>query len=88
ELMSAELLRIWSADTKTVLFITHQLDEAVYLADRVVVLAAHPGTVREIVEIPFGRPRDLALKRSPDFGEIVAHIWGLIEDEVKSSFRN
>lgn len=87
ELMSAELLRIWSVDKKTVLFITHQLDEAVYLADRVVVLAAHPGAVREIVDVPFERPRDLSVKRSRDFGKIVEHIWGLIEDEVTSSFR-
>jgi len=85
EIMSAELLGIWSADKKTVVFITHQIDEAVYLADRVVVLSAHPGTVREIVTVPFDRPRDLSLKRTPEFGRIVDHIWSLIEDEVRGS---
>lgn len=85
EIMSAELLRIWSADRKTVVFVTHQIDEAVYLADRVVVLSAHPGTVREVVAVPFGRPRDLHLKRTPEFGRLVDHIWSLIEDEVRSS---
>ena len=85
EIMSAELLRIWSADRKTVVFITHQIDEAVYLADRVVVLSARPGTVREIVDVDFERPRDLGVKRTPEFGRIVDHIWSLIEDEVRGS---
>ncbi|WP_026930039.1 ABC transporter ATP-binding protein [Glycomyces tenuis] len=85
EIMSSELLRIWSADRKTVVFVTHQIDEAVYLADRVVVLSARPGTVREIVPVPFERPRALPLKRTPQFGRIVDHIWSLIEDEVRGS---
>lgn len=85
EIMSAELLRIWSADRKTVVFITHQIDEAVYLADRVVVLSARPGTVRETVPVAFDRPRELGLKRTPEFGRIVDHIWSLIEDEVRGS---
>ncbi len=85
EIMSAELLRIWSQDRKTVVFITHQIDEAVYLADRVVVLSAHPGRVKEIVDVPFARPRDLALKRTEEFGAVVEHIWELIEKEVRGS---
>lgn len=85
EIMSAELLRIWSVDKKTVMFITHQIDEAVFLADRVVVLSAHPGTIREIVPVPFARPRELHLKRTQEFGAIVDHIWSLIEDEVRGS---
>lgn len=85
EIMSAELLRIWSLDKKTVLFITHQIDEAVYLSDRVVVLSAHPGTVREIIPVTFDRPRDLHLKRTPEFGALVDRIWSLIEDEVRGS---
>lgn len=85
EIMSAELLRIWAMDKKTVVFITHQIDEAVYLADRVVVLSAHPGTVREIVPINFDRPRDLHLKRTPEFGALVDKIWSLIEHEVRGS---
>jgi NitT/TauT family transport system ATP-binding protein len=85
EIMSAELLRIWTADRKTVLFITHQIDEAVYLADQVVVLSARPGTVREVVDVDLPRPRELSVKRTPEFGRIVDHIWGLIEDEVRRS---
>ena len=85
EIMSAELLRIWNADRKTVLFITHQIDEAVYLADRVVVLSARPGTVREVIDVDLPRPRDLSVKRTAEFGRLVDHIWGLIEHEVRRS---
>lgn len=85
EIMQAELLRIWSDDQKTVVFITHQIDEAVYLSDRVVVLSARPGTVREIVEIDLPRPRSLHVKRTETFGRYVDHIWSLIEVEVRRS---
>lgn len=85
EIMQSELLRIWSTDRKTVVFITHQIDEAVYLADRVVVLSARPGTVREIVDIDLPRPRDLHVKRTAEFGAYVDHVWSLIEVEVRRS---
>ena len=87
ELMQAELLRIWAEEKRTVVFITHQIDEAVYLADQVVVLSARPGRVREIVDVTFERPRDLHIKRTEEFGQVVDHIWGLIESEVRSSFQ-
>lgn len=83
EIMQAELLRIWSDQKKTVLFVTHQIDEAVYLSDRVIVLSARPGTVREIVPVELPRPRELGIKRTPAFLEVVDHIWRLIEDEVR-----
>lgn len=85
EIMAGELLRIWSQDRKTVVFVTHQIDEAVYLADRVVVLSAHPGRVRDVIDVPFERPRDLRLKRTAEFGAIVDRIWTLIEREVRGS---
>lgn len=85
EIMSSELLRIWNQDRKTVVFITHQIDEAVYLADRVIVLSAHPGTVKDVIDVPFKRPRELHLKRTPEFGQIVDRIWTLIEKEVRGS---
>ena len=75
EFMQAELLKIWSEARKTVLFITHQINEAVYLADRVAVMSARPGRVKGIVPIPFERPRTLALKRDPRFLEIEERIW-------------
>jgi NitT/TauT family transport system ATP-binding protein len=85
EVMQTELLEIWNRDRKTVLFITHQLDEAVILADRIIVMSTHPGRIRETVEIDIPRPRDLQTKRTPEFVAYVDHIWHLIEAEVRSS---
>ena len=75
-----------NAGRKTVMFITHQIDEAVYLADRVVVLGRCPGRVKEIVpiEIPH-RPRSLAVKRTPRFIGYVDAIWQMIEHDVRES---
>jgi len=84
EFMQAELLKIWSQDKKTVLFITHQINEAVYLADRVAVMSARPGRLKGTFKIPFGRPRTLSLKRDPQFLEIEDSIWQLIEEESQS----
>lgn len=84
EIMQTELLSIWQATRKTVLLITHQIDEAVFLSDRVVVLSARPGRVREEVRIDLPRPRDLQLKRDPAFVRHVDHIWKLIEAEVRA----
>ncbi|TKI04293.1 ABC transporter ATP-binding protein [Martelella alba] len=85
EIMQAELLRIWEDSRKTVLMITHQIDEAVYLADRIVVFSARPGKVKQSITVPFPRPRTLHLKRTPEFGAIVDKIWEMIEEEVKQS---
>jgi NitT/TauT family transport system ATP-binding protein len=85
EIMQAELLRIWEQGRKTVLFVTHQIDEAVFLSDRVLVFARRPGRVQENVEVALPRPRTLAIKRTPDFVRYVDHIWRLIEDDVRAS---
>lgn len=85
EVMQTELLRIWDVDRKTVVFVTHQLDEAVYLSDRVIVLGAKPGQVRQIVDIDLTRPRELNMKRTHGFIDFVDKIWKLIEKEVVSS---
>ncbi len=67
------LLRIWDETACTVLFVTHDVAEAVYLADRIFILSARPGTIVEDIPIPFGRPRDEGLKERPEFQEIEAH---------------
>ena len=85
EIMQRELLKIWAKERKTVLFITHQIDEAIYLADRVLVFSHRPGRIAADIRIPFARPRDLALKRSPEFLKYVDEVWKLIEDEVVSA---
>jgi len=85
EIMQTELMRIWEDGRKTVLFVTHQIDEAVFLADRVLVFARRPGRLRENVAIALPRPRALAIKRTAEFVRYVDHIWRLIEDDVRAS---
>ena len=85
EIMQTELMRIWEAGRKTVLFVTHQIDEAVFLADRVLVFARRPGRLRESVAVELARPRTLATKRTAEFVRYVDHIWRLIEDDVRAS---
>jgi len=80
EYMQAELLKIWAGARKTVVFITHQINEAVYLADRVIVMSPRPGRIKGQFSIPFERPRTLALKRDPRFLEIEDAIWKLVEE--------
>jgi NitT/TauT family transport system ATP-binding protein len=84
EIMQTELMRIWEAGRKTVLLITHQIDEAVFLSDRVVVFSARPGSVRAEVPITLPRPRGLELKRQPEFVALVDQIWKMIEAEVRA----
>jgi NitT/TauT family transport system ATP-binding protein len=85
EIMQAELQRIWEEGRKTVLFVTHQIDEAVFLADRVLVFARRPGRILEDVRIELPRPRTLSTKREPAFVALVDHIWRLIENDVRES---
>ena len=80
EYMQSELLKIWAEARKTVVFITHQINEAVYLADRVVVLSSRPGRVKGEFTVPFDRPRTLDLKRSPRFLQIEDAIWKMVEE--------
>ena len=84
EHMQLELLKIWSQAQKTVVFITHQINEAVYLADRVVVMSPRPGRVKGVFDVPFERPRTLSLKRDPAFLKIEDSIWQLVEDQPQA----
>ncbi len=88
EIMQDELLRIWRETGNTVVFITHQIDEAIFLADRVLILAARPGRVQEILDINIPRPRSLEVKRTPEFGALVDHVWRGIERQVRASIRD
>jgi NitT/TauT family transport system ATP-binding protein len=85
DLMQSELLRIWESTHKTAMFITHQIDEAIYLADKVVVMTARPGRIREVIPIDLPRPRPLSIKREPAFVEYLDRIWMLIEEEGRLS---
>jgi NitT/TauT family transport system ATP-binding protein len=85
EIMQTELLRIWQRGQKTVLFVTHQIDEAVFLADRVLVFARRPGRLQAEIAIPLPRPRELAIKRTAEFVALVDRIWRMIEDDVRAA---
>jgi NitT/TauT family transport system ATP-binding protein len=83
ELMQAELLDICAKAKKTVVFITHQIDEAVYLSDRVIVMSARPGRILDDVAIDLQRPRSLDVKRSPEFTALEQRIWLRLAAEAK-----
>ena len=83
-LLQEELLRIWEETRKTVLFITHSVDEAVTLGDRIMVMTAHPGREKATLEVPFERPRQvLELRARPEYGEFVFNIWSYLREEVQ-----
>jgi NitT/TauT family transport system ATP-binding protein len=84
-IMQDELMRICNETKKTVLLVTHQIDEAVYLSDRVLVFTTRPGRLKEEVAINLPRPRELGVKFSGEFGRLCNHIWRLIEEEVRAS---
>jgi len=80
-LMQAELLRIWQRSRKTVIFVTHDVQEAVFLAERIAVMSARPGHIKEIVETCFDKD-DPGLSRSPAFVETVDRVWNLVRGEA------
>ena len=73
--MQDELIRIWEAEKKTAVFVTHAVDEAVFLSDRIAVMSARPGRVTEIIEVDLPRPRARLMEQSPTFIEIRARVW-------------
>ena len=82
--MQAHLLEIWRNVDVTILFITHDLDEAIFLADRIVVLKANPGEIQEIIEVPVPRPRSLAQVNSPEFLATRRRVDELIHPRVEA----
>jgi NitT/TauT family transport system ATP-binding protein len=80
EVLQEELLRIMQHERKTMVFITHSIDEAILLGDRIAVMSARPGRIREILDVPFAGARDAgALRGDPRFAELRAHIWGELQ---------
>jgi NitT/TauT family transport system ATP-binding protein len=80
--MNSELLKIWEQLRCTVVFVTHSIAEAIFLSDRVVVLSPRPGRVVDIVKVPLPRPRESAVKRTPEFFEIETHVLRALEGQV------
>ncbi len=84
DLMQAELLTIWERTRKTVLFVTHSIEEAAYLSDRVVVLSARPGRQKAEIPVKLPRPRDYEMRLTPEFNELKSAIWNALKDELKA----
>ena len=82
DLMQAELLQIWDKHKKTVLFVTHSIEEAAYLSDRVIVMTARPGRTKRIIKINLPRPRDYEMRLTPEFNDIKLDIWNTLKDEL------
>ena len=82
DLMQVELLRIWQQAKKTVLFVTHQIEEAIYLSDRVMVMTKRPGRAKKIFLIDLPRPRDYEMRVTPEFNELKLEIWNELKDEI------
>jgi NitT/TauT family transport system ATP-binding protein len=84
EILQEEVLRILEHERKTIVFVTHSIDEALLLGDRVIVLTHRPGRVRETVPVPYGRPRSLAAMRAdPAFGTLRTRVWNLLRPEIQ-----
>src|SRR5258706_6128502 len=79
EHMNMVLLRVWEATRKTIVFVTHDLEEAAFLSDRVIVMTARPGTVREIVEVPLPRPRTIDMRYSEEFARLARRLRALLD---------
>src|SRR5258706_5766010 len=82
DLMQTELLEIWERTKKTVLFVTHSIEEAAYLSDRVIVMTARPGRTKTILPIALPRPRGYEMRLTPEFNAIKSRIWEVLKDEL------
>ena len=82
DLMQTELLQIWERTRKTVLFVTHSIEEAAYLSDRVIVMTARPGRMKDIIPIGLPRPRDYEMRLTPEFNDIKSKIWEVLKEEL------
>ena len=84
DLMQTELLQIWERTKKTVLFVTHSIEEAAYLSDRVIIMTARPGRAKETLKIQLPRPRDYEMRLTPQFNDIKSRIWDVLKEELTS----
>jgi len=84
-ILQDELLKIWNEHKKTVIFVTHDIDEAILLGDRVLVMTSVPGRIREVMTVGIDRPRDLQIESTQKFLEMRMKIWNIIRSEVERS---
>jgi NitT/TauT family transport system ATP-binding protein len=82
-ILQTELVRIWDETRKTVIYVTHSIEEALLMGDRCVIMTAQPGRIKQIIDVPFPHPRDLIkLSAAPEFGALKLDIWHVLEEEV------
>lgn len=86
-ILGEELLRIWSKTKATALFITHSIEEAALLSDRVLVMSARPGSIRKVVTVDLERPRDSSVVSTPEFGRITGEIWEVLREESMKTLK-
>ncbi len=86
-LLQAELLRIWEEHRKTVVYITHSIEEAILLGDRVIIMTAQPGRLKASFEIDIPRPREIEVTATPEFAKLSGIIWQALKDEVKRAYQ-
>jgi NitT/TauT family transport system ATP-binding protein len=84
-LLQEELVRLWREDPKLILYVTHDIEEALLLADRILVMTGRPGSIRKEIHIPLDRPRDISDLEQPEVREIKYHIWEMLKDEVRKN---
>jgi NitT/TauT family transport system ATP-binding protein len=82
QIMQEELLRIHETSGKTTVFITHSIDEALILADRIVIMSARPGRIKTILPNPLPNPRHVSVQLSPGYAAMKAQVWRLVEEEL------
>jgi len=83
-ILQQELLQIWESNRKTVVFITHSIDEAIFLSDKIMLMTSHPGGIKSIYSVDIPRPRNMSeMRKSPYFNELFVEIWSELKTEVK-----
>jgi len=85
EILQEMLLEIWAEDNRTVVFVTHDVEEALFLADRVLVMTASPGQIKDVVDVDIDRPRERAVTTTERFSELKNHVLGMIHEEAKEA---
>jgi NitT/TauT family transport system ATP-binding protein len=85
-IMQEELLQLWQEDRRTVVFVTHSIDEAILLSDRIVLMSARPGRIIREFDVPFPRPRAPEIRLEPAFSSMEQEIWNILRDEVERAY--
>lgn len=85
-MLQRELVQIWEENKKSVIYITHSIDEAIFLGDRIAIMGSAPGRILEIIDVPFPRPRDtFDIQAEPGYSEMAHHIWSMLESDIRKA---